>query len=58
MTEGMLDAEKILITGVTGKIVFPVAVAQRLKPVVQEGNPHLAAPFHTIVPYEWDRYVP
>jgi len=36
----------------------PVAVAQRLKPAVQERNPLLAAPFHTIVPYEWDRYVP
>lgn len=31
MTEGMLDAEKILITGATGKIAFPIAraLAQR-----------------------------
>ncbi|MBB3601111.1 nucleoside-diphosphate-sugar epimerase [Mycolicibacterium sp. BK556] len=27
MTEGMLDAEKILITGATGKIAFPIARA-------------------------------
>src|SRR4051794_25578100 len=31
MTDGMLDAEKILITGATGKIAFPIAraLAQR-----------------------------
>ena len=31
MTEGMLDSEKILITGATGKIAFPIAraLAQR-----------------------------
>ena len=31
MTEGMLDTEKILITGATGKIAFPIAraLAQR-----------------------------
>src|SRR3954470_13594111 len=27
MTDGMLDAEKILITGATGKIAFPIARA-------------------------------
>lgn len=42
----------------------PVAIAQRLQPVLQAGwresgnEPLLAAPFHVIVPYEWDRYVP
>ncbi len=27
MTSGMLDAEKILITGATGKIAYPIARA-------------------------------
>jgi hypothetical protein len=42
----------------------PVATAQRLQPVLQAGwsesgtEPLLAAPFHVVVPYEWDRYVP
>lgn len=38
----------------------PVTVAQRLKPILQERNTELllAAPFHPVVPYEWDRYVP
>jgi hypothetical protein len=42
----------------------PVATAERLRPVLatrwkQEGvEPLLAAPFHAVVPYEWDRYVP
>jgi hypothetical protein len=36
----------------------PVAVAHRLKPILQQRNPLLAAPFHPIVPHEWDRYVP
>ena len=36
----------------------PVAVARRLKPALQQRAPLLAAPFHSIVPYEWDRYVP
>lgn len=42
----------------------PVAVAQRLRPVLQarwsrDGvEPLFAAPFHSVVPYEWDRYVP
>lgn len=42
----------------------PVAVAERLKPVLtkrwQQRNiqPLLAAPFHTLVPWEWDRYLP
>jgi len=38
----------------------PVAVAHRLKPVLGQRATEvlLAAPFHTIVPYEWDRYVP
>ncbi len=36
----------------------PVAVAQRLKPALHDRHPLLAAPFHAIVPHEWDRYVP
>jgi hypothetical protein len=42
----------------------PVPVAERLRPVLEkrwsgEGvEPLLAAPFHAVVPYEWDRYVP
>ncbi|MFV9635643.1 hypothetical protein [Mycobacterium neumannii] len=42
----------------------PVAVGQRLRPVLQarwsrDGvEPLFAAPFHSVVPYEWDRYVP
>jgi hypothetical protein len=42
----------------------PVATAQRLQPVLQAKwsqpgtEPLLAAAFHVVVPYEWDRYVP
>lgn len=42
----------------------PVATADRLRPVLTARwaesriEPLLAAPFFTIVPYEWDRYVP
>ncbi len=42
----------------------PVEVAARLAPVVRERwnmgavTPLLAAPFHTLVPFEWDRYLP
>jgi hypothetical protein len=42
----------------------PVLVAGRLRPVLEarwhdDGiEPLLAAPFFTVVPYEWDRYVP
>ena len=36
----------------------PVAVAHRMKPLLHEREPLLAAPFHPIVPHEWDRYVP
>ena len=42
----------------------PVLTAKRLLPVLQkrwtEGDvePLFAAPFHTVVPHEWDRYVP
>jgi hypothetical protein len=42
----------------------PAATAARLRPVLEkrwtEGSiePLFAAPFHPIVPYEWDRYVP
>jgi hypothetical protein len=43
----------------------PVATATRLRPLLtrrwQDGagiRPLFAAPFHPVVPYEWDRYVP
>jgi hypothetical protein len=42
----------------------PVDAARRLCPVLEKRwadarvVPLLAAPFHTIVPYEWDRYLP
>jgi hypothetical protein len=42
----------------------PVAVAERLRPVLvyrwQRDNvkPLLAAPFYSVVPYQWDRHVP
>lgn len=42
----------------------PVATAQRLQSVLKSGwsesgtEPLLAAPFHLVVPYEWDRYLP
>jgi hypothetical protein len=42
----------------------PVATAQRVQSVLRSGwsesgtEPLLAAPFHVVVPYEWDRYVP
>jgi hypothetical protein len=42
----------------------PVLTAKRLQPVLQQRwsengiEPLLAAPFHPIVPHEWDRYVP
>jgi hypothetical protein len=42
----------------------PVATAQRLRPLLEERwqsqsiQPLLAAPFHTVVPYEWARYLP
>ncbi|MGH7336371.1 MAG: hypothetical protein ACREI7_02225, partial [Myxococcota bacterium] len=42
----------------------PAAAGVRLRPLLEKrwadggAAPLLAAPFHTIVPYEWDRYVP
>jgi hypothetical protein len=42
----------------------PVATAERLRPALEKRwnddgiEPLLAAPFHVVVPYEWDRYVP
>jgi hypothetical protein len=41
----------------------PIAVAERLRPALEKRwsdgvEPLLAAPLYTIVPYEWDRYVP
>ncbi|OBK18104.1 hypothetical protein [Mycobacterium asiaticum] len=42
----------------------PVTTAKRLRPVLEAGwrtagtEALLAAPFHAVVPYEWDRYVP
>jgi hypothetical protein len=42
----------------------PVTTAERLRPVLEQRwnapgiKPLFAAPFHPVVPYEWDRYVP
>lgn len=42
----------------------PASTAERLKPVLLQRwqafdtRPLLAAPFHTLVPWEWDRYLP
>ena len=42
----------------------PIDVAQRMQPVLEarwaDGSvkPLLAAPFHTVVPYDWDRHLP
>ncbi len=42
----------------------PVAVARRLQPILAARwrstalLPSLAAPFHTVVPFEWERYLP
>lgn len=42
----------------------PVKTAQRLKPLLEKRwqqtdiRPLFAAPFHAIVPYQWDRYLP
>jgi hypothetical protein len=42
----------------------PVVAAGRLRPALEKRwsdgvvTPLLAAPFHTVVPHEWDRYVP
>ena len=42
----------------------PVRVAERLRPVLDKRwsdddvEPFFAAPFHSVVPHEWDRYVP
>jgi hypothetical protein len=42
----------------------PVATAERLRPVLEsrwrtaDAEGLFAAPFHPVVPYEWDRYVP
>ena len=42
----------------------PVPTAERLRPVLEKRwsderiEPLFAAPFHAVVPYEWDRYVP
>jgi hypothetical protein len=36
----------------------PVATAARLTPVLASRSPLFAAPFHAVVPHQWDRYVP
>lgn len=42
----------------------PIDVAQRIQPVLEERwaegvvESLIAAPFHTVVPYEWDRHLP
>jgi hypothetical protein len=36
----------------------PPAVAERLRPLLEQRELLLAAPFYTPVPYEWDRHLP
>lgn len=42
----------------------PIATAEQLRPLLEERwqglgvTPLLAAPFHTLVPWQWDRYLP
>jgi hypothetical protein len=64
-TTRTLDVDPKLANAPTGQQLTycfldddPVAVAGRLKPLLREREPLLAAPFHPIVPHEWDRYVP
>ncbi|WP_396930661.1 hypothetical protein [Mycolicibacterium sp.] len=62
-----LDVDARLANAPTGQSLTyffldddPVAVADRLQPMLAQRTTEilLAAPFHTIVPHEWDRYVP
>lgn len=66
-----MDVEERLASAKAGQTISylfldddPVATAERLRPALEkrwsEGgiDPLLAAPFHTVVPHEWDRYVP
>lgn len=65
------DVDKRLASARAGQLLTycfldddPVAVAERLRPVLASRwqrdsvEPMLAAPFHPVVPYQWDRYVP
>lgn len=66
-----MDVEDRLASARAGQTVSycfldddPVATGQRLRPVLEKRwsergiEPLLAAPFHPVVPYEWDRSVP
>ncbi|MET0699041.1 MAG: hypothetical protein ABWY93_05200 [Mycobacterium sp.] len=66
-----LDVDATLASAPTGQQLSycfldddPVATAQRLQPVLEtrwsttDTDGLFAAPFHPVVPYEWDRYVP
>jgi hypothetical protein len=68
---GPEPVEDVLVPGVAGAWSFegddgwltwcfldaePVAVAERLAPKV--GDALLAAPFHTVEPWQWDRHLP
>ncbi|APE17587.1 hypothetical protein [Mycolicibacterium pallens] len=66
-TAQTLDVDARLANAPTGQSLTyffldddPVAVADRLQPMLTQRTTEirLAAPFHTIVPHEWDRYVP
>lgn len=60
-----LDVDARLASAPTGQSLTycfldddPVAVAQRLQPVLRGRDLLLAAPFHPVIAHEWDRYVP
>jgi hypothetical protein len=66
-TAGTLDVDAKLANAPVGQSLTycfldddPVDVAERLQPALRQRPTELllAAPFHTIVPHEWDRYVP
>ena len=61
LTSGDEGVKQITLCFIDGG---PIEVADRIQPVVEQRwadgsvKPLLAAPFHTVVPYEWDRHLP
>ena len=65
------EVDRSLATATAGECITycflddePVATAARLRPILEKRwaradvEPIFAAPFHLVVPHEWDRYVP
>ena len=61
VTSAAEGAKQISLCFIDGN---PIDVAMRMEPVLKERwakssvEPLLAAPFHTVVPYQWDRHLP